>query len=531
MSDHDIPSPFTLARDGNTKETTELQSLLGHELRAALKDIGQALSLIDMEPMPDAARGQLARARAAGETLSRLLDRALTVLDDAPRGMACMPEPVALVTLLDALEERWRPAAAARGLEFHIDFAAGTIGTLITDRLALERILANLLSLALEHAMPGSDGHRTALYLGVAPDAATGGTVLAVRAGQGRYPETLVAPATNAPATPGDALTVFITRDLARRIGARLTLVNAAGGGTEALLAMPQGALPVIPVDEPLPDLSGLRLLVLIASTSQRQSVAALLTMLGGKVTALADPDEAEALCAAGRIDLVLADADLPAGASLVVRLRKLPPPHCHMPILMLTGDASSGQAARLRGQGADGVLLRPVVCPVALGTAVLGAVAARSTTPARSTSAAGSAPPDRIVLPDARAHDPAPLRRLMELMGPDGADDLRDRLRGDLDALRKGIDAALTPPVDKAALRRQAHGLIALAGTCGATGLHQAGLLLHELARDLPGPTPDHSGLDGVARLDPILLKNLHEGFDALLVRIGYGTRRPPRT
>jgi HPt (histidine-containing phosphotransfer) domain-containing protein len=111
----------------------------------------------------------------------------------------------------------------------------------------------------------------------------------------------------------------------------------------------------------------------------------------------------------------------------------------------------------------------------------------------------------------DPEAFDPAPLGRLCALIGPEESADLRHRLTADLVTLRCGIAAAFGPPPDHDALRRHAHGLVSVAGTCGATGLHRAAMMLQAALAEGVAPPP---GLQAL----------IDAGFEPLFARIGPG-------
>jgi hypothetical protein len=65
---------------------------------------------------------------------------------------------------------------------------------------------------------------------------------------------------------------------------------------------------------------------------------------------------------------------------------------------------------------------------------------------------------------------DTAVLPGLLARLGPTVAVDLRRQLGADLQDLRQTLGATLGPPPDMVAVARQTHGLIALAGTAGAS-------------------------------------------------------------
>jgi hypothetical protein len=84
---------------------------------------------------------------------------------------------------------------------------------------------------------------------------------------------------------------------------------------------------------------------------------------------------------------------------------------------------------------------------------------------------------------------DPAPFRRLLDLVGPAQAGAFRAQLISDLDTceaqIARGRDGS-----DWALLRQASHDLIALAGAAGATDLQ-------DLARRLNGAAHDEAAAD----------------------------------
>lgn len=480
--------------------------LLGHDLRAALSDVLAGLDTLQAADLADAPRSQLDRARAAADALSGLLNGALDMAMDTPLAMSCPPESLALVSVLDRIEARWTAPAADRGMPLTIDLAPGTPGMVVTDRVALERILSNLVGNAVVHATTGP------VRIAVAPGQDSGPVITVTDAGPG-LPARLLSRAASfdLPPVPPDGtarrgLGLFIARDLARRIGADLTLSNAPGGGAVARLTLPADAVPVFPAVDTMPDLTGLHILLAEDSTSQRQATTALLRFLGAEVTATGDGLAARDIAMAGGVDAVLMDALLPRlpGEAAIAAIRACPGAAGRVPVLAVTASNDAATHARLRAAGADGVLVKPVVCPVALGLAVLAVRPGWHRPPQPPADAPA---PDPL---DPTACDPAMLDRLLLLVGPGAAADLCSRIRADLAALRGGIERSAAPPVDMASLRRHAHGLIALAGTCGASGLHRAAQRLHDLAEA------------GTSGPDPSLIAALDAGFAALMARIG---------
>lgn len=68
---------------------------------------------------------------------------------------------------------------------------------------------------------------------------------------------------------------------------------------------------------------------------------------------------------------------------------------------------------------------------------------------------------------------DPVRYARLMEIAGPEGAQELLERLREDLRQVQNGLMRALAEPCTSE-VRAQTHVLVALAGAVGATALQR---------------------------------------------------------
>jgi two-component system, OmpR family, aerobic respiration control sensor histidine kinase ArcB len=453
-----------------------------HDLRAAMADVTAALNGLQDTGLPDASRGRLHRACAAADAASRLLDAAFTQISDPALPGANPPDTVALVTVLDRIEARWTGAAADRGLDLTLDLAPATPGLVVTDPLSLERILSNLVGHAVARATAGP------IHLRAAPGHDGGPVFSVIDAG---------------PALPADGmetdLGLSVARDLADRIGADLTLSNRPEGGAEARLALHAATLPAAFAAKPLPDLSGLHIVLAGDGSAQRQASTALLNAMGARVTATRDTTAACAVAQAGGVDamLVAVHPHDRTGEGAIAAIRRLGGTTGAMPVLAVTTADDAATHARLHAAGADGILVKPILCPLVLGHALLGLPLGRQTGPQSYGF-------------DPTACDPALLEKLILLVGPDAAGDLCNRIRADLSALRDGIARAAEAPVEAALLRRHAHGLIALAGTCGASGLHQAAQRLHHMA-DAQQTGPDAA-----------LMAALDAGFAALLARIG---------
>ena len=138
------------------------------------------------------------------------------------------------------------------------------------------------------------------------------------------------------------------------------------------------------PVPSPLPDLSGLRVLVLDDEPDAREAIAAVLEGCGAEVTAVATVREALAAVERGAAQVVVSDIAMPSedGYGFIKELRALPPDRGGtLPVIALTAHAGLNERQRILAAGFDEYLAKPIE-PRELG-AVVADAAARVNAPA----------------------------------------------------------------------------------------------------------------------------------------------------
>lgn len=108
---------------------------------------------------------------------------------------------------------------------------------------------------------------------------------------------------------------------------------------------------------------SGLQVLVVDDVPTNRDLLCALLTNQGHAVLEAADGQAAVERVAAGGIDLVLMDMEMPCcdGLEATQRIRALPTPACRTVVWVVTAHSFSQDIERTRAAGADGHLSKPV--------------------------------------------------------------------------------------------------------------------------------------------------------------------------
>ena len=107
----------------------------------------------------------------------------------------------------------------------------------------------------------------------------------------------------------------------------------------------------------------GLHVLVVDDIPVNRDLLCALVTTQGHAVQEAADGQAAVERVAAGGIDLVLMDLEMPCcdGLEATQRIRALPTPACRTAVWFVTAHTFSDDIERTRAAGADGHLSKPV--------------------------------------------------------------------------------------------------------------------------------------------------------------------------
>ena len=234
----------------------DLLANLRHDLRTPLTVIGGfAEALVDGTATGDAAQVAARAIRDETGRLARLVDElgAIEGLRSGVRGLR--PEPLEPAAVIADAARQFGPGAAAAGVALTTEAGAG-LPEMVADRLAVERMVANLLDNALravaDRAAPDGDGPR-------------GTILLAARAAQlpGDRPAVALSVGDDGPGFPPGALERAFERSYrgdparsGRGSGLGLAIVRelaaAHGGTTVAENLAPHGArvsvlLPLVP--------------------------------------------------------------------------------------------------------------------------------------------------------------------------------------------------------------------------------------------------------------------------------------------
>lgn len=491
-----MPPPIT--NSGGPEDQTKLAriTLLGHDIRAAVSDIIGGLRLVDQRQLDETTRLQIERVRAASEVLAQLLEEGLQIVAEET-GTGMMPA-VEVGQLLYDLEMRWAGKAREKGLAFHVALAADVPPVLALDRIALERVMANILSNAIKYTDAGGvritvamEGEQI-LRIAVTDDgpgfAASVLARLFERGARGAFT-----------AKPGQGLGMYISKDMADRLGGVIDVSNRPEGGASVTLVLPvRRALPSDhPHPVPLPDLRGKRVLIAEDSETNQAVVGHMLRAMGAEFEVAADGREALALALVRRFDLAVVDVEMPrlSGLELMRALRETPGPCADLPIVACTAFVLRANREAIYAAGADAIVAKPLVGIDPLAFAINRA----QTRAARETTAAANPAGDVLGL------DLDQFERLLDLAGEAGAADLLARLISDLSRVERSLVSALALP-DFAAISAETHVLVAVAGAIGAERLMAEAERLNAAAQAQALEPVQWSGRNVLAQIDRLL-------------------------
>ena len=461
---------------------------LDHDLRATLADLAAGLDLIGDDALTPAARPALKRSRAAVSMLHRLLEDGLQSNLSPSEHLA--RSQIDLPRFAAEMLERWQDEGGTAGsaVEMWIDPAISAHS--LTDRVALERMVANLIWNARRYSQSG----RVLCTIGV-----EGNNLCLVVSDKGPgFPQDRLTPGTvvlrseTSDGRRSSGLGLIIARKMAAKLGGQLSLYNPPEGGAEVTFRMPlSGPAPAdVLQPEPLPDLAGIRILVADDSESIRLVTERVLCALGATVELCVDGRTAMEALSLRPFDVLVLDVEMPGfgGLDVLRALRESPLLLLRPATVMMTGHSHRADREAFRDAGADAVLVKPVLCPYALGEAVIGAV--------RRREGRASGAKDSLVLPDETT-----LNRLLQIAGADTGTELLVRLLDDLKTIEERLLGAL-PDLDFAAIRAQTHVLISVAGAVGAVGLQCTAERLNTAANGKDAVAIK----DGLARLLTVL-------------------------
>jgi signal transduction histidine kinase/ActR/RegA family two-component response regulator len=347
-----------------SKAKDEFLAMLGHELRNPLSAMSSASTLLELaQDKPEVAR----RAR---EMLQRQLRHLTGIIDDMLDIARLTSGKVVLNKRLLDLGQVARHVVGSfedAGRSSHVELVAYyAVAPVFADETRLEQVITNLLDNACKYSLPGS-------YVWLEVAANDGHAVLTVRDnGSGIAPDLLPhvfdifsqGARTLERAQGGLGLGLTVVRRLVELHGGAIT---AASDGPERgatfVVRLPRAAdsVPSVALGEPARALAPQRIVLVEDNGDNRDSVAAVLRMMGHEVSTAADGRKGVSEIAASSPDIALVDLGLPGIDGLqVAREVRARMDGRRVYLVALTGYGGEGERSQALEAGFDAFLIKP---------------------------------------------------------------------------------------------------------------------------------------------------------------------------
>lgn len=360
---------------------TAFLAMMSHEIRTPMNAIVSSLELLRRTPMLPRQEQLTSLASNSAGNLLELLDNVLDLSRLEAQQVQLESQPTRLWELIGAVADIHQLAAEAKGIALRLRTQGPAHAVVEIDAMRLRQILGNLLSNAVKFTEQGQvdlrvtlqeqEHEQAHLWVEVAD---TGIGIPAERQARLFQPFVQADNSTNR-RYGGSGLGLAICRDLAQLMGGDIGMRSAAGQGTTVWVRVPVQVLPICAAVDPMlpmPDLEasktpdGPRLLVVEDHPVNQQALALQLHTLGYRHEIAADGPAALARLAAGGIDGVLLDCNLPGmdGYEVATRIRaweRETKRTQRLPVLAISAANDDTHQERVFAHDMDGSLSKPL--------------------------------------------------------------------------------------------------------------------------------------------------------------------------
>ena len=365
------------AAEAAAKTRTEFLATVSHEIRTPLNALIGFAGLLEEHGLTQNQAKHLSGIKAAGETLSGLLNDILDLSKIESGKYQLAIAPFALHEMLEDTISLVRQQAVTKGLELKTEFASDLPVQVSGDRMRLTQILLNLLTNAIKFTDSGHVTLRAQLsdftdtsYL-LLFEVEDSGRGIAEDQQQQVFEEFKQNRDSDATELGGFGLGLAIVKQLVDAMTGSIALTSEVGIGSSFRIKLPLArvvdGIHAIPSkeqdDKKALDLDGIRVLLAEDNSINQQFVYEVLTARNCQVLVVDNGAAAIKTLKSEPIDIVLMDVVMPemTGDAAIKEIRQnlLFPLRC-IPIIVLSGRAAGVEADRLLKAGADDLLIKP---------------------------------------------------------------------------------------------------------------------------------------------------------------------------
>ncbi|WP_367344758.1 transporter substrate-binding domain-containing protein [Stenotrophomonas bentonitica] len=364
-----------------TAAKSNFLATMSHEIRTPMSGVLGMVEALSHTGLDGEQRRIISVIEDSAQMLRQILDDILDYSRIEAGALPLEPQPVALRTLLDNVQQLLSPQASSKGLSLSLEVDPAVAPQHLGDGMRLRQVVFNLLSNAIKFTNEGS----VSIVLSVerADDIAQTLRLAVIDTGIGisaEQRERLFKPFAQADVAitrhyGGTGLGLSICQRLVGLMRGKLEMQSEPGKGTRVDVVV---SLPLVPADavarddqraggevEPLPAGQARRRVLVVEDHPTNQALMRWrLQQLGLQHEVAVDGEAALALLDDAHFDLVITDCRMPVmdGYTLTRHIRERERGSGQrMPVLALTASALVEDVQRCREAGMDDLLAKPV--------------------------------------------------------------------------------------------------------------------------------------------------------------------------
>ncbi|EGF89411.1 mmoS [Asticcacaulis biprosthecium C19] len=371
----------TDAAEAAAAAKADFMANMSHEIRTPLTVmIGFSSLLTERQDMPDDALRYAQRIATASNSLLSLVNDILDFSKLEAGQLELKPKPTEIVEMSRELFLMMQAQAAAKGLNLRFEDDNSVPDTVFLDPQAYRQVLLNLVGNAIKFTDTGSvtlmlgydNKHLTVRVIDTGPGMNEAGQAKLFQ----RFSQV---DGSSTRKHGGTGLGLAICRGLVEAMGGTIGVTSAPGEGSHFHFTLPAPALAdgaAFEFDTDLPDLAGLRVLVVDDNSVNRELARAILERADAAVIEAEDGSAGVLMAGVYPLDVILMDIRMPGmdGTMAAKRIRSEPGPNRDVPILAFTANGHD----LYNPADFDGLVAKPIT-PAALVNAIARAAGSES--------------------------------------------------------------------------------------------------------------------------------------------------------
>ncbi len=359
-----------------SQSKTEFLATMGHEIRTPLNGVLGIAQMMSHGELSKEQKSHLSIIRESGETLLLILNDLLDVSKIEAGKLELESTTFSMLKLTRGVHATFSAAATAKDIDFKLNVAPTAVGLYLGDEARLRQILYNLVANAVKFTHVGE----VCVHVGYAD----GQLQLSVRdTGIGipldrqhtLFEKFVQADASTTRRYGGTGLGLSIVHQLVMLMGGAIDVQSAEGAGSTFTVSIPMVrsgdeaiAAPVVsiePCESAAVSDSDVRILVAEDNPTNQLVIKMMLGHAGIEPHIVGNGKEAIAAWQAHPWDVILMDVQMPEmdglDATREIRRRERLAARPRVPILALTANAMTHQAAEYAAIGMDGLVPKPI--------------------------------------------------------------------------------------------------------------------------------------------------------------------------